>query len=413
MTAISFIISLIVLVWGYSTLWARWTEGQIGLGLHIEEERVTEGEPATLVLTLENRSWLPIPWLELSQDMPKGVAVEVDDEWQDGIVYRTFLLPRQRLHRRYRIKSTRGPHKFDRAEVTYGEGLGLKDLFEFIYSDGTFTVRPRLLNEQELAIPLPELIGEKSILRWYAEDTSRMLGTRSYQMGDPYKHIHWAATARTGQLMVKQFETTSETDFLVLINGQFFNPFWSGTKRKVVDLQCRLAATLFAYAEREGYTYGLYSNASWTGLGGLTVAPDRSPLHFEAMMTALAGLISRASSPFAEHLMGLRGRMKPGSTVVLMTAYWDAEIALAIEHLRGEGHHLVLIAFGDFGTRLNGLSPAVPVIPYQLDAEEDVAELEDDEGAEDDQAKRQQQATRLEAAAAEETQPTEQRGRGA
>lgn len=373
MIALSFILALVALVWGYSAQWAKWTDGKIRLSIRVEEEHVVEGEEGSFWLTLENRSWLPIPWLEIAQPLPEGVHLIVNGEERSDLLYRTFLLPRQRLQRRYPMIASRGPHRFDKAELSYGEGLGLRDVHDIVHSEAQIFVRPRLLDDLSLPIPLPELIGEKSILRWYAEDTSRMLGTRSYQQGDPYKHIHWSATARTGRLMVKQFETTSETDFFVLLNGQLFDPYWAGTRRRIVDEQCRLTATLCRYAEQEGYTYGLFTNLSWHGVGGLTVPPDRSPLQLEAVFTALSGLMYRASGPFAEYLNDLQGRIKPGSTIVLMTAYWNEEIAVAVERLRSEGHHLALVAFGSVADRLHGLSPAVTVIPYLLDEAEEEA----------------------------------------
>lgn len=42
-------------------------------------------------------------------------------------------------------------------------------------------------------------------------------GIRSYNPGDPIKHIHWASTARTGNVMVKEFESGSGLSMKLLL----------------------------------------------------------------------------------------------------------------------------------------------------------------------------------------------------
>lgn len=371
MTALVWIVCLVGLIYGYSVFWNRETAGKVGLTVRAEDQHLADGDIAVLWFTLENTSWLPIPWLELTQRLPEGMQAHVLGEWREQIVFRTFLLPRQRVQRRYEVRCSRGLHKFDKADVQYGDGIGLRAIADQLEARETVLVRPALLEEAGLKLFLTELVGEKAVVRWYQEDTSRLQGVRGYQMGDPYRHIHWAATARTGGLMVKQFETTSETEFYVLINQQFFDPYWQGTKRAVVEHQCKLAATLLQEADRQGYLTGLYSNAGWSGIGGLQVPVGRAQDHFEMMLESLGGLLARSTGPFADLIQGLRGRLGDRSTLVLMTAYWSPEIAVGVEQLRSEGHHILLIAYGDVAERLHGLSPSVRVLPVELEEQEE------------------------------------------
>ncbi|MGB8954403.1 MAG: DUF58 domain-containing protein [Tumebacillaceae bacterium] len=373
MTALLWIATLIGLIYGYSRFWNRETTGKIILTVRAEDNHLTDGDIAVLWFTLENRSWLPIPWLELLQRLPEGMQAHVMEQWKDEIVFRTFLLPRQRVQRRYEVRCARGLHKFDKADVQYGDGVGLRAVGAQLEARETVLVRPRLLEELDLTIRLTELVGEKSVVRWYQEDTSRLQGVRTYQMGDPYRHIHWAATARTGGLMVKQFETTSETDYYVVMNQQFFDPYWTGTIRAVVEHQCKLAATLLRQADEQGYLTGLYSNAGWSGIGGLHVPVGRAQDHFEVMLQSLGAILPRPTGPFADLLQSLRGRLGDRSTIMMFTAYWSPEIALAVEQLRSEGHHIVLVAYGNVAVRLNGLSPSIRVVPIELEEQEEPA----------------------------------------
>ena len=42
-------------------------------------------------------------------------------------------------------------------------------------------------------------------------------GIREYVQGDPIRHIHWKTTARTGKLMVKEFDTGSGLNLAVML----------------------------------------------------------------------------------------------------------------------------------------------------------------------------------------------------
>lgn len=376
MIALLWILSLALAIYGYSHFWAKTTSGQVVLQIRTSDEMIVEGDQAEIWTVLENRSWMPIPWFEIAHPVPEGMLVLDGNEWRTEIVYRTYLFPRQRVQRRHIVRcDRRGLHRFERAEIQFGDGIGLKDIHDNLLSGAQIVVRPRLLGEDQLPVRLQELVGERAVVRWYQEDTSRLQGIRSYQLGDPYKNIHWAATARTGQLMVKQFETTSETDFYVVLNTQFFEPYWLGNIKAVIDQQCRLAATYFQLAADQGYSYGLYTNASWVGAGPLHVPCDRLPSHFDTMYQALGGLIDRANCPFVDVLEGLRGRLRNSSTLVVMTGFWSDEIAMAVEHLRSEGHNIVVVAYDKVAERLQGLSHSVPVIPLIVeDAVEEMFE---------------------------------------
>jgi uncharacterized protein (DUF58 family) len=375
MSALIWVISFASVIYGYSKLWERFTAGKVKMTIRLEEDVLYDGEEAALWTVLENTSWLPIPWIEFLMGLPSALRVKEGEEWKQEIAYRTFLLPRQRVQRKHIILVKRGTHRLPKAEIQYGDGIGLKGMLEELNCFGRIMVRPKPAEEFGVNLRLQELVGEKSVVRWYQEDCSRLLGIRSYRQGDPYKMIHWRATARTGELMVKQYDTTSETHFLVVMNVQFFETYWWGTIKEVVEQQCRVAAKLFQDADAESFPFGLITNASWSGLGDLTVSVSSQPGQMEEVLTALGDLSYKPNRPFAEVLQNLRGSLHNRSTLVIITPYWDLQIALEVERLRAEGHQIVLVALKRIADSLHGLAPVVPVIPLVVeDAEIEVLE---------------------------------------
>ncbi|ASS74779.1 hypothetical protein CIG75_07175 [Tumebacillus algifaecis] len=382
MSALLWVVALVAVIYGYSKLWERYTAGKIKLTIRIDEEIIYDGEEVEVWTVLENESWLPIPWLELLMGLPSSLRVIEGAEEKEEIAYRTFLLPRQRVQRMHKVRVKRGTHRLVNAEIQYGDGIGLKGMFEQLHLFGRIQVRPRVAEEFDIDLRLQELVGEKSVVRWYQEDSSRLIGIRSYMQGDPYKAIHWRATARTGELMVKQFDTTSETDFYVVMNVQFFATYWWGTIKEVVEQQCRIAAKLFQRAEEQAFPFGLYTNASWSGAGSLHIPLQSLPGQMDAVLAALGDLSYKPNSPFEDILRNLRGRLHNRSTLVVITPYWDDRIAREVEMLRSEGHQLLLIASDHIADQLPGLSPSIPVVPLHVENAE-VEQLEGQGGSEE------------------------------
>lgn len=60
--------------------------------------------------------------------------------------------------------------------------------------------------------------GSEAIKRRRGAQDEEFFGLRHYRSGDSQRHIHWRATARSGQLMVKQFDSRSDRDFVLLLD---------------------------------------------------------------------------------------------------------------------------------------------------------------------------------------------------
>jgi hypothetical protein len=69
---------------------------------------------------------------------------------------------------------------------------------------------------------------------------------RKYQYGDILKRIHWKLTARTQELMVKKFQSTSETNTLILLDLRK-NNYSSGENIMLEDKLIEAAVAVLYY----------------------------------------------------------------------------------------------------------------------------------------------------------------------
>jgi uncharacterized protein (DUF58 family) len=136
------------------------------------------------------------------------------------------------------------------------------------------------MQEQPVAIAQPARVGEQ------------IIGSRIYHPGDPWHHIHWRNTARTGQPQLREFESESESDRSITIcfDGSVGQSDIEGADEMYEDC-IRIAASIGAAACKSGAQVRVI-----TGDTDITTG-DRNQL-----LEALAMLEKRGPATLSDHL---------------------------------------------------------------------------------------------------------------
>lgn len=82
----------------------------------------------------------------------------------------------------------------------------------------TITVHPQLVKLDNLYIRTNYLSESHSILNKQYEDITTISDTRKYAYGDSLKKIHWKLSAKMNELLVKNFEGTSKTNCVLILD---------------------------------------------------------------------------------------------------------------------------------------------------------------------------------------------------
>src|SRR5579859_8189564 len=196
-------------------LLSRFWIGSIKTGLHADR-RVTShafiGDPVTLELTIKNRSWLPIPWVELMVTLP----AELTTPWQPELA-RLNPNDEQSLSHSF-IPHKRGYYPVGQLSIASGDVFGIVPRFQFRMAPDYVTVYPRIVPLQALGLPTRSPLAVLPSPMPLFEDTSRMIGVRSYMPGDSPRHIHWTASASAGELLVKRYQPAIARDTLIFLD---------------------------------------------------------------------------------------------------------------------------------------------------------------------------------------------------
>lgn len=82
--------------------------------------------------------------------------------------------------------------------------------------------------------PIGEQIGGEAQRRRTHYLTTNVSGVRDYSFGDSFNRIHWRSTARTGRLMVKEFEIDPVADIWIFLDMYF--PVQAGLRPEEIPL---------------------------------------------------------------------------------------------------------------------------------------------------------------------------------
>ncbi|MCR4399136.1 MAG: DUF58 domain-containing protein [Firmicutes bacterium] len=349
-----FTASVLVLV---VTLAARWW-GRLSLkGVLFEKcicpARTFPGEPARLVVTLENHKLLPVTWLQLEEDIPDGMGLRGGRVGGHHLPGRKRLLSfmslghYERVRREYEVRAMRrGYFAFGPGRLTCGDPFGFFKETLTLHDVSYLLVYPRIMTLQSLGLPAHRPLGDIRSADRLLEDPTFVSGSRDYDPSDGFRRIHWKASARVGRLQAKVYETREETGVAVFLNAATCDPPWSGLDPDVLDAVIDVAASVFCHCLEARHPTGMFSNGHVTGVGPFPrIPPGRSPGVLEEVLEALARVCGASES-----ICGLLDSEIPalpaGCAVVLVTAVTGEGLKRAVEAAGMSGRPVTALLVG-------------------------------------------------------------------
>ena len=174
------------------------------------------GDTLTMSINLEKRFPLPLFFIMIMDQMPSDI-LKTTSLWK----LKQMHLPgfKKKLHFHYKISSLpRGEHQFNELHMMIGDPIGLMKKERTIHLPQKILVFPAII---DLHYPIRESRYDKgeAVNQFHFEkDTTIVTGTRQYQYGDRFSWIDWKATARTNEMMTKEFEESKSHEVFLLLD---------------------------------------------------------------------------------------------------------------------------------------------------------------------------------------------------
>ena len=340
------------------SLLARWwQERSLAKVSYLRNFHLTRGFPGEkieMTALVENRKFLPVPWLRIEDAVAAAIAPE-DPSYrkmtrlknQELLVYLFSLRWHERDRRRVILSlRERGIHRLGPARLEAGDPFGLFEQVAEPAGMDYLVVFPEPLAFSELQLPVGDPFGDRKARRRLYEDPNRPMGIRDYRPEDDFRRIHWPASARMGDLQVKVYQPVSAQVMVVCLNVSTFPNYWEGTDPELLEYLVRVTAAVLQRGIQDGYQVGLISNGSLAHADQpFRILPGRSRGHLAHLLSVLAGVTPFVAGWFDRLLMKEMSKLPYGATLVIITGLVTPAILEAVVRLKQHGRRVTLLSF--------------------------------------------------------------------
>lgn len=220
----------------------------------IDRLMVQQGENIQVTVKVLNKRGLPVPWLFVED--PCSLPFPVRGESKRLCM----LMPGQSVTLSYTLTCTRrGYHRIGPTVFESGDLFGLHKRFRTASKRDYVTVLPTIAYIDTYAVSSRRPQGPVRITNRIYDDPSRINNLREYQPGDPLSKIHWKATAKTGELIVKTFEATSVTGGTLVLDLHE-DSYLEETRESRMELAITTTASIAYLLQMSGEQTGLLTN---------------------------------------------------------------------------------------------------------------------------------------------------------
>lgn len=344
-------------------------------------DQVEVGDSVAVVVQLENRGWLPIPWLLLEDLLPRAAMIFNPPNLQ--VIGRRLQLISFRGKGRktvlYQLQcNRRGYYQVGPLVAETGDVFGLYRRYRVLSEPSFLLAYPKVIPLEGFDIASRRPIGEVRMSHRLYEDPTRMAGVRAYQAGDSLNRIHWGATASTGQLHSKVYEasTIAGATLLLDFHQSSFDPKHEPVRSELAVTTIASIATAIC---EMGQQVGFITNArdaaervkqtGWSHeqlsdqliasrqlarssaamlddsdrLRPQVIPTQRGNLQLRQILETLARAEKTDGLTFAQLIRETTSRMPASATVITVLTNVTPQTAIALGNLRRRGYAVTAI----------------------------------------------------------------------
>ena len=287
--------------------------------------RAQVGERLEERLALENRSWFPKLWVQVSDasTLPGHHAGYVSSLGaHKRITWRARTLCRQR-----------GRYMLGPVSATTGDPLGLFQQTLPLAPAYPLLVLPNVVPLETFGLYPGVMPGRGRGSQRSLQTATNVVTVRNYVPGDPLTHIHWRSTARTGQFMVKEFDLDPTVDVMILLD---LNPRVQAGEgeQSTEEYGVTIAASIASYLLRQKQ---LAVGLAVSGMPDGRLQLDRGERQLDRALELLAVAHPLEATPVSEALALEAVHLARGSVIVMITASTDLDWPEGVHHLLQRG----------------------------------------------------------------------------
>ncbi len=355
-TFLFYLLYLALIVVGGAYILTRFGLSDLEAGYAVSQLHGHVGDKLKVTYTLRNTSRIPKFWLEVHNptSLPGGLpgrAINLGPRSERSWLVRAPLVRRGHFRIEPLQIQTGDPFGFFEASAAVGQGVSV-------------VVYPRIEAIPMWRIPAASLEGSHSTPERTLQTTPLATTVRPWAPGDSMNRISWKATARHGEIQVKEFDLETTADAWIILDLQREVQAGRG-EESTVEAAIRVAASIADKAISENRSVGLTVNGHRVAI----VPADRGARQHLKIMQLLAAVDGDSSTPLDEVLVSTASRLRRGMTAIVITPSLATSWVRPLATFRNRGIGCVAITIAadaydrharEVEARLSGKPPYEP-----------------------------------------------------
>lgn len=184
----------------------------------LDNDLIFKGDKVTFTVNITNRSFFILPYISISFLNDKGGVIQKHKI--NNISLQPFSKREVSIDYIYKY---RGDFKLGVSTIEVQDFLGI---FKFTLKNKTplyITVYPQIIDIDEFYLSSGYLSDNVSSIGGGQEDISTIEEINKYNYGDSLRKIHWKLTAKTNELMIREYEKVGSRSAILILDLQSNN----------------------------------------------------------------------------------------------------------------------------------------------------------------------------------------------
>lgn len=301
------------------------------------------GDDINISYSIRNNTHLPIAYLEIENIIGNRLLGKETDKNIISLDVQSVYIKTLNI-----VGTKRGVYETGEIKVLIKDVFGLVTLEKYIKSEAKILVFPEIININSFSVKTSQQLGDLKVSNKAFKDRSRVDSLREYTPGDSFKRIHWKASAKGEEILVKNFEERGDNSIEIFIDSDIDNYFLDRFNRiedKLVDIS--LAIINYCLKARIDIRLCFNEKDEFINFYG------RERGDIKSFLRVFANFRPRGKNKFYYVIEKLKASIVKGSTAILITNKLDKKLGMALLDLKSSNIKPCLIIITDEENNIN------------------------------------------------------------
>ena len=311
----------------------KWLAGK----LELPADEVVAGEEVKIKYSISNPLPFSFSWLELENE----IAYRLAGKREEKLIFP--LAPKSSLRGEVTaICRRRGHYEVGTLELKIKDVLNIFTLTKTITEPIMLKVFPQITTLTNFKIKASQQIGDLLVRDPLFQDISEVSDIRQYQTGDSTKKMHWPASARKDELMIKNYEQKGDTQILLLLDS-FSKNYSDDMENWIEDKLVETAASIVAYCLKKNVQLNLCS----VDEGRHKFIKGDNPQYLKKFLHELVLFQPKGGMEFGSQAEIATTGLQQGATLIFLTPQLNKAVGAQGILLKRRNINPIFIAVGD------------------------------------------------------------------